>query len=195
MISSLRTSTIRLIVGGSLAVIGLGVFVFVLPDASERLSQRQKGASDAKATLERQQRDLEAAQAEAERIRVNREALDELMKTMPAESVGKLAWKLSKTLFDLTTKHTVRLVSVKYGAPAHEGTKGMQLESVDVEFTATGVYMNLKSFMLSLEGSKLPFAVVSAKLDESPEGAHLSVVLRAFRRTEGPIETLPGENS
>jgi hypothetical protein len=195
MISSLRTSTIRLIVGGSLAVLGLAVFIFVLPDASQRRSQRQKAATDAKVTLERQQRDLEAAQAEAERIRVNREALDELMKTMPAESVGKLAWKLSKTLFDLTTKHTVRLVSVKYGAPAHEGTKGMQLESVDVEFTATGVYMNLKSFMLSLEGSKLPFAVVSAKLDESPEGAHLSVVLRAFRRTEGPVETQPGENS
>jgi hypothetical protein len=195
MISSLRTSTIRLIVGGSLGLIGLGVFVFVLPDASQRRSQRQKAAADAKVSLERQQRDLEAAQAEAQRIRVNREALDELMKTMPAESVGKLAWKLSKTLFDLTTQHTVRLVSVKYGAPAHEGTKGMQLESVDVEFAATGVYMNLKSFMLSLEGSKLPFAVVSAKLDESPEGAHLSVVLRAFRRTEGPADTLPGENS
>jgi hypothetical protein len=195
MISSLRTSTIRLIVGGSLGLIGLGVFAFVLPDASQRRSQRQKAAADAKVSLERQQRDLEAAQTEAQRIRVNRETLDELMKTMPAESVGKLAWKLSKTLFDLTTKHTVRLISVKYGAPAHEGTKGMQLESVDVEFTTTGVYMNLKSFMLSLEGSKLPFAVVSAKLDESPEGAHLIVVLRAFRRTEGPADTLPGENS
>ena len=55
-----------------------------------------------------------------------------------------------------------------------------------MEFNATGVYMNLKSFMLALEGSKLPFAVVGAKLEESPEGAHLTITLRAFRQTRRP---------
>lgn len=191
MNKSLRTSSIRLIVGGSLALIALGVFVFVLPDASEKRSQRQKAAGEAQSSLQRQQKELESAQAEAKRIRLNREALDELMKNMPAETAAKLSWKLSKTLYDLSAKHTVRLVTVKYGAPAKEGTKGMQLEAIDVEFTVTGIFMNLKSFMLSLEASKLPFAVVSAKLDESPEGAHLNIVLRAFRQTQ----TAAGDNS
>lgn len=196
MTPSLRASTIRLIIGASLAAIGLAIFAFVLPDASQKRSQRQKAATQAQATLQRQQKELEAAQAEALRIQVNREALEGLMKNMPAETVGKLSWKLSKTLYDLSAKHTVRLVAVKYGAPAKESTKGMQLESVDVEFTVTGIFMNLKSFMLSLEGSKLPFAVVSAKLDESPEGAHLNIVLRAFRQTApSPLDAPAGENS
>ena len=195
MSNSLRSSSIRLIAGGSLAVIALGIFAFVLPDASQKRSQRQKAAAVAQASLQRQQQELEAAQAEALRIRVNREALEELLKNMPAESVGKLSWKLSRTLYDLTSKHAVRLVTVKYGAPAKEGTKGMQLEAIDVEFTVTGIFMNLKSFMLSLEASKLPFAVVSAKLDESPEGAHLNIVLRAFRQSTGSTAEPLGDNS
>ena len=196
MISSLRTSTIRLIAGAVLATIGLGIFILVLPDASQKLQQRQKAAAQAKETLVKSQQDLEAAQAESLRIRVNREALEDLMKNMPAETVAKLTWKLSRALFDLSAKHSVRLVSVKYGGPAKEGTKGMLLESVDVEFTTIGIYANLKSFMLALEGSKLPFAVVSAKMDESPEGAHLIIVLRAFRQITGAgAQSLAGDNS
>jgi hypothetical protein len=50
--------------------------------------------------------------------------------------------------------------------------------------------------MLALEGSRLPFAVVSAKLDESPDGAQLTVVLRAFRQITGPAaDALAGEQS
>jgi hypothetical protein len=109
--------------------------------------------------------------------------------------VGKLHWKLSQTLFELTKKHQVRLISVKYGPPTREGSKGSALESVDVEFNATGVYMNLKSFMLALEGSKLPFAVVAAKLEESPEGAHLTITLRAFRQSSGPADSHDGEGA
>ena len=193
---SLRTSTIRLVAGAILAVLGLGIFIFVLPDASQQLGQRRRAADDAKATLEHAQKDLEAAKAESERIRVNREALEELMKQMPAETVGKLTWKLSRALFDLSAKHTVRLVAVKYGGAAKEGTKGMALEAVDVEFTTMGIYANLKAFMLALESSKLPFAVVSAKMDESPEGAHLTIVLRAFRQvTGGAAQAAAGDNS
>jgi len=125
---------------------------------------------------------------------VDRKALDDLLRTMPSESIGKLHWRLSQKLFELSQKHGVRLISVKYGAPSKEGAKGSLLEALDVEFSVTGVFMNLKPFMLALEGSKLPFAVVSAKLDESPEGAHLSVVLRAFR--QAPNANLePGEGA
>ena len=196
MNSSLRSSKLRLAVGSGLAVVSLVLGTLVLPDASQKLARQQKAASDAKASLERQNQELEASLAQARQIQVNRQALDELMQHMPAESVGKLSWKLSRTLFDLSSKHGVRLVSVKYGAPAREGTKGMQLESLDVEFNAIGVYMNLKTFMLALEGSKLPFAVVSAKLDESAEGAHLTIALRAFRQTQAPVaDNLSGDNS
>ena len=66
---------------------------------------------------------------------------------------------------------------------------------MDVEFNATGVYMNLKAFMLALEGSKLPFAVVSAKLEESPEGAHLTITLRAFRQSPRAGRAHDGEGA
>ena len=196
MNTSLRTSNIRAVIGAILAVLGLIVFVFVLPDASQKLGQRRKAATEARNTLDRARRDLESAQAESQRLKVNRDALEALMKNMPAETVGKLTWKLSRALFDLSAKHGVRLVAVKYGGPAKEGTKGMLLESVDVEFTTMGVYKDLKAFMLALEGSGLPFAVVSAKMDESPEGAHLIIVLRAFRQMTGPAaQALAGDNA
>ena len=194
MISSLRSSTIRLIAGGAMAVLGLGIFAFVLPDASQRRQSSERAATDATKALNRQQSELAGYQAEADRIRGDRKALDELLKNMPAENIGQLQWKLSKKLFELQQKHGVRLVSVKYGAPSKEGAKGSLLEALDVEFTVTGIFQNLKPFMLALEGSKLPFAVVSAKLDLAPEGAHLTVVLRAFRQTSG-IVLEPGEGA
>ncbi len=194
MIAPLRSSTLRLMGGGAMAVVGLAILLFVLPDASQRRGRSLKAAQDATRDLERKNADLKAYQAEAERIRADRKALDELLRTMPAESVGQLHWKLSQTLFELAQKHGVRLVSVKYGAPSREGAKGSLLEAVDVEFTLTGVFKGLKTYMLALEGSRLPFAVVSAKLDESPEGAHLTVILRAFRQAPGAALE-PGEGA
>jgi len=194
MIAPLRSSTLRLMGGGAMAVVGLAILLFVLPDASQRRGRSLKAAQDATRDLERKNADLKAYQAEAERIRADRKALDELLRTMPAESVGRLHWKLSQTLFELARKHGVRLVSVKYGAPSREGAKGSLLEAVDVEFTLTGVFKGLKTYMLALEGSRLPFAVVSAKLDESPEGAHLTVILRAFRQAPGAALE-PGEGA
>jgi len=194
MITPLRSSTLRAAAGGVLALLGLGVFLLVLPNASERRRHSEKAAGDAIRDLDRQKTELGAYQAEADRLRTDRKALDDLLRNMPAESVGKLHWRLSQKLFELATKHGVRLVSVKYGAPSREGAKGSLLEALDVEFTVTGVFQNLKPFMLALEGSKLPFAVVNAKLDESPEGAHLTVVLRAFR--QAPNANLdPGEGA
>jgi hypothetical protein len=195
MITSLRTSTIRLITGAGLGLAGIAVFLFLLPDASQKLVQKTRALAEAAKNQKAQKEALDGALAEAGRMRANRDSLDALMKNMPIEPVGRLHWRLSSRLHDLAQKEGVRLVAVKYGAAAHEGTKGSQLESVDEEFTVTGVYSNLKGFMLALESSKLPFAVVNAKLDESPEGAHLTVTLRAFRQTGAAPADAHGDNS
>ena len=196
MSTSLRASKFRLIGGAVLALAGLAVALFLLPDASQKQFQTEKAVKEASTSYDRQIRELQSAQAEADRIKADRQTLDELMQNMPVEGVGKLHWKLSQKLFELTRKHSVRLIAVKYGPPTREGSKGSVLESVDVEFNATGIYMNLKSFMLDLEGSKLPFAVVGAKLEESPEGAHLTITLRAFRQTGSPAgEAHDGEGA
>lgn len=185
MIASPRSSMIRIAAGAGMAVAGLAVLLLVLPSASEQRTHSQKGAEEAEKELRTQKATLQRYQAEAERIRTDRKVMDELMGAMSSEPVAMLHWRLSQKLFDLSQKHGVRLVSVKYGGATREGAKGSTLEAVDVEFTVTGVFSNLKPFMLALEGSKLPFAVVSAKLDESPEGAHLTAVLRAFRQAPG----------
>jgi hypothetical protein len=184
--TTLRASKFRLIGGGILALAGLLIAAFLLPDASQKQLQTTKALKDASSTFARQVNDLKATQAEADRIKADRKSLDDLMQNMPAESVGKLHWRLSQKLFELTKKHDVHLIAVKYGPATREGSKGSVLESVDVEFNATGIYMNLKSFMLALEGSKLPFAVVAAKLEQSPEGATLTITLRAFRQAAAP---------
>jgi len=192
----LRTSRFRLIGGAVLALAGLAIAVFLLPDASQKRLQTEKALKEASTAYDRQVRDLNSARAESDRITADRKSLDELLTTMPVEPVGKLHWKLSQKLFELTRKHGVKLLAVKYGPATREGSKGSLLESVDVEFNATGIYMNLKSFMLALEGSKLPFAVVGAKLEESPEGAHLTITLRAFRQAPAPAgETHDGEGA
>jgi hypothetical protein len=78
----------------------------------------------------------------------------------------------------------MRLQTVKYSLPSREGSRGTDLESVEVEFTALGLYGAQKAFMLDLEGSGLPFAVRDGRLEESPEGARLTLVLRAFRKAQ-----------
>ena len=77
-------------------------------------------------------------------------------------------------------------MTVKYGLPSKEGARGSDLEAVEVEFVALGLYADHKSFMLELEGSGLPFAVRDGRLEESPEGARLNIILRAFRKTGTP---------
>jgi len=192
MSPTLRASKFRLAGGAVLAVAGIAIAVFLLPDASQKQLQTEKALKDASASFDRQVKELRAIQAESDRIRADRQSLDELMQNMPAEGVGKLHWRLSQKLFELSRKCEVRLIAAKYGQPAREGSKGSVLESVDVEFNATGIYKNLKSFMLALEGSKLPFAVVGAKLEESPEGAHLTITLRAFRQSSAPVRDEEG---
>lgn len=183
--STLRSSTVRAWTGLGLAAVAILVALFILPDASQDLA-RQKAASErAGRDLQGRKDALKELNAMAGRLAASELKLAELEKRMPQQGLGQLQWEASKTLHDLTRDHGVRLQSVKYNPPSRDAAKGTDLESVDVEFNALGVYQSLKAFMLALEGSGLPFAVGAVKLDESPEGARLSVLLRAFRKA-GP---------
>ena len=186
MNSPLRASQVRLALGivGTLA--GLAVAFFLLPDASQQLSQQLKAKREAEVSRNQQVLQLQELQQLADRIRRGRDTLADLETRLPRGSAGELQWSLSKTLHALTKKHGLHLQSVKYGLPSREGAKGTDLEAVEVEFVALGIYANHKAFMLDLEGSGLPFAVRDGRLEESPEGARLNIVLRAFRKAGGP---------
>ncbi|GLH74609.1 hypothetical protein GETHLI_31110 [Geothrix limicola] len=186
MNSPLRASRLRLALGILGLVSGLGVAFFLLPDASQQLSQKLKAKREAELSRNQQVTQLQELQQLADRIRRGRETLADLETRLPRGSAGELQWNLSKTLHALVQKHGLRLQTVKYGLPSREGTKGSDLEAVEVEFVAVGIYANHKAFMLDLEGSGLPFAVRDGRLEESPEGARLTIVLRAFRKASGP---------
>jgi Tfp pilus assembly protein PilO len=186
MKSSLRTSRLRLALGALGVVLGLGVAFFVLPDASQQLAQKLKAKREAESGRNQQIQQLQDLRQLSDRIRRGQSTLADLESRLPKGSAGELQWSLSKTLHSLTQKHGLRLQSVKYGLPSREGARGTDLEAVEVEFVALGVYANHKAFMLDLEGSGLPFAVRDGRLEESPEGARLDIVLRAFRKANGP---------
>jgi hypothetical protein len=181
--TTLRTSTIRASLGGILLVAALGVALFVLPDASRRRDEQEKARKEAKNLLTLQIQQLAERQVLVDRLTLDQKHLEELEKKMPSGNVGQLQWELSQILFEKAKENGVRLQTVKYGLPSREGAKGTDLESLDVEFTVLGIYPAMKPFMLAIEGSGLPFAVGSARLEESPEGARLSVSLRAFRHS------------
>ncbi len=186
MSSPLRASRLRLVLGLVGLVSGFCVVLFLLPDASQQLTQQLKAKREAELSRNQQVQQLQELQQLADRIRRGRETLADLEGRLPRGSAGELQWNLSKTLHALTQKHGLRLQSVKYGLPSREGAKGTDLEAVEVEFVALGVYANHKAFMRDLEGSGLPFAVRDGRLEESPEGARLNIVLRAFRKAGSP---------
>ncbi|WP_243302247.1 hypothetical protein [Geothrix oryzisoli] len=186
MSSPLRASRLRLALGALGLALGLGVAFFLLPDASQQLAQKLKAKREAELNRNQKVQQLQELQQLADRIRRGRETLESLEARLPRGSAGELQWSLSKTLHELARKHGLRLLTVKYGLPSREGTRGSDLEAVDVEFVAVGVYANHKAFMLELEGSGLPFAVRDGRLEESPEGARLDIVLRAFRKAGAP---------
>ena len=181
--TTLRSSSIRATWGGVLLMAALGVAVFVLPDASRRRDEQEKARKEAKNLLVAQIQQLAERQVLVDRLTLDQKHLEDLEKKMPSGNVGELQWELSQILFEKAKENGVRLQTVKYGLPSREGAKGTDLESLDVEFTVLGIYPAMKPFMLAIEGSGLPFAVGSARLEESPEGARLSVSLRAFRHS------------
>jgi Tfp pilus assembly protein PilN len=186
MNSPLRASRLRLALGILGATSGLGVAFFLLPDASQQLAQQLRAKREAELTRNQQVQRLQELQQLADRIRRGRDTLSDLETRLPRGSAGELQWSLSKTLHELATKNGLRLQTVKYSLPSREGARGTDLEAVEVEFVALGVYANHKAFMRDLEGSGLPFAVRDGRLEESPEGARLNIVLRAFRKASSP---------
>ncbi|HEY3400553.1 MAG TPA: hypothetical protein VGK03_07970 [Geothrix sp.] len=186
MSSPLRASRLRLALGALGLVLGLGVAFFLLPDASQQLTQQLKAKREAELNRNHQMQQLQELQQLADRIRRGQDTLADLESRLPRGSAGELQWNLSKTLHALAKKHGLRLQTVKYGLPSREGARGSDLEAVDVEFVVLGVYASHKAFMLDLEGSGLPFAVRDGRLEESPEGARLDIVLRAFRKAGAP---------
>lgn len=186
MSSPLRASRLRLGLGILGMASGLGVAVFLLPNASQQLTQQLKAKREAELSRNQQVQQLQELQQLVDRIQRGRETLADLEARLPRGSAGELQWNLSKTLHELTQKHGLRLQTVKYGLPSREGSRGSDLEAVEVEFVALGVYASHKAFMLDLEGSGLPFAVRDGRLEESPEGARLNIVLRAFRKAGSP---------
>lgn len=181
MSSPLSTSRTRALAGAIALLAGLAVLLLALPDASARKAQEYKSRQNAKALLQQQREALVRMQDLDTRLRLDREVLADLEARLPTGNSGDLQWSLSRSLYALAAADGVRLQSVKYSAPSKEGS----LEAVDVEFTATGVYQPLKSFMRAIEGAGLPFAVRDARLEESPDGVRLTVVLRAFRPRSG----------
>jgi len=186
MSSPLRASRLRLGLGLAGLVAALAVAFFLLPDASQQLTQKLKAKREAELGRNQQVQRLQELQQLADRLRRGRETMTDLEARLPKGSAGELQWNLSRTLHELAQKHGLRLQTVKYGLPSREGAKGTDLEAVEVEFVALGVYASHKAFMLDLEGSGLPFAVRDGRLEESPEGARLNLVLRAFRKAGAP---------
>ncbi|HCZ32457.1 MAG TPA: hypothetical protein DHV93_02700 [Holophagaceae bacterium] len=186
MSSPLRASRLRLALGALGLALGLGVALFLLPDASQQLAQKRKAKREAELNRNQQVQQLQELQQLADRLRRGQETLENLEARLPRGSAGELQWNLSKTLHELAKKHGLRLQNVKYGLPSREGARGSDLEAVDVQFVALGIYASHKAFMLELESSGLPFAVRDGRLEESPEGARLDIVLRAFRKAGAP---------
>ncbi|MBS1784224.1 MAG: hypothetical protein JST24_02210 [Acidobacteria bacterium] len=179
---TLKASRGRLIAGASLLVMALLVGVFLLPDASTTLDQKLRAKSAAESARDKQAQRLTDLQHLSDRIQRGQQTLSDLEARLPKGSTGELQWQLSGVLHDLSTKAGVQLQTVKYGQPSKEESKGTGLETIQVEFTVSGLYPSIKTFMRDLEGSGLPFAVEDARLEESPEGARLTGMLRAFRK-------------
>lgn len=183
MSSPLRSSVLRAAAGGAMILGATIILVFLLPSASDKRNRQARAARQAAEERDRQARELEALQTLSERLREARSRMETALAGLPSEGGGSLTWDLSRTLHDLAALHGIRLQNVKYGQASREGTKGTDLEALDVEFVALGLYPALKPFMLDLEKSPIPFGLSTAKLEETPEGARLTVSLRLFRRT------------
>ena len=182
MSTSLRASRLRLILGTTGLALSLGVGLFLLPDASQRLNRQLSARRAAEASRNKKRQELADLRQLADRIHRGEKTLADLEARLPKGSTGALQWDVSQTLHKLADKNGLKLLSVKYSQPNREGSKDSGLESIEVEFVAVGLYANHKAFMLDLEGSGLPFAVRDGRLEESPEGARLDIVLRAYRR-------------
>ncbi len=153
MMSPLRQSRLRTGIGALGLVLGLAVSFFLLPDASQQLAQKLKAKREAELHRNQQKQRLQELQGLQDRIRRGQETLANLETRLPKGSAGELQWTLSKTLHELAQKHGMRLQTVKYGLPSREGSRGTDLESLEVEFTALGDTVNITARLASLAGT------------------------------------------
>lgn len=179
--TSLRHSRHRALGGAVALLVGLVLLTFVLPDASDSLSRQRRIRDQAKQLKQQQDDRLKSLQADASKLDRGQATLAALEARLPKGSAGDLQWDLSRALHEQAAKDNVRLSTIKYSPPTKEG----DLDAVEVEFTALGIYGPLRAYLRNLEGSGLPFAVRDARLEESPEGARLTIVLRAFKPRDG----------
>ena len=188
MTPRVRTSHVRSVIGGSLVLLSLVALAFVLPDASGRREQQQRARRNAEATLRSQLDQLNRYKAMELDLQKGQARVEQIAQGMPQGSLGELQWALSRTLNDLAREAGLRIPVAKYNAPNREASKGTGFETVDVEATLIGVYPALKKFMLALEKSGMPFGVTAVRLEETPEGARLTLTLRAFRQAAAAQE-------
>ncbi len=177
-----KTSTIRSAIGVVMLIAAAGIYLGVLPEVSSQRTQQQRAAKSAKEQRDSQQKALNELKTKADNIELSRARMEEILGSMSNEGEGPLKWNLRKVLHELGGKHSVRIQSVKYGAPAKEGAKGTNLETIDVEVVSTGIYQSVKAFILALEQSNLPFGLAGGRMEEAPDGLRLTLTLRAFRR-------------
>lgn len=179
---STKTSEIRSAIGVILFLTAVGINWGILPEISNQRTQQQRAAKSAKEQLDSHIKARNELRAKADNLELSRTRMEEILGSMSVEDEGPLKWNLRKVLHELSGKHGIRIQSVKYGAPAKEGAKGTNLETIDVEIVSTGIYQSVKAFVLALEQSNLPFGLAGGRMEEAPEGLRLTLTLRAFRR-------------
>jgi hypothetical protein len=182
MKSEFRTSKFRLIGGAAFAAIGLTIVILILLNVFPKHVHSNFIKDSINKFTANIGTNSDSLQVEAERIKVDRQCLSELIKSMPTEDISKVQWKVSKKLFRLASKHDIRLVNVKYTPVSKIETSAITLESTSIDFDVIGIYKNLKTFMLAVEQDEPNFIVTDARLEETAEGGHLVVRLSVFWR-------------
>lgn len=182
MKAEFRTSKLRLIIGAASASIGLIIVILIFLNVFPKHMHSgfvKNGISKFATNIGSNDNWI----AEAERIKADKQCLSELINNMPTEDISKVQWKISKKLFRLASKHNVRLVNVKYAPASKIDTSVVTIESTSVDFDVTGIYADLKAFMLAVEQDEQNFIVTDTRLEETEDGGHLVVKLSAFWRS------------
>ena len=133
--------------------------------------------------IRKQEKDIDSVRTEVDRIKLSKRSLNEFISSITTEDANKVHWDLSNILFELSNRHEVKILNIKYAPASRLIVSGDTLESSNVDFDISGIYIKLKAFMLALEKSNHNFTVVEAKLEESVESGHLSVKLFALWRS------------
>lgn len=172
-----RASSVRFVSGFILCIVGLLTVAFVVPSMQKKYISNSGLQDDILRSRHRQEKELNEMHVEA-----NWQLLEKFMMDIQVGDGQKLRWELSNTLYDLSAKHEVRILNVKYTPIVRLAIIGDNLESLSVDFDISGDCIHLKNFMLALEKSNRNSIVVEAKLEKDDESSHLAVKLFTFWR-------------